>query len=340
MQIADHHTLCYAFFMSDTNEHTATDATSRRHSESHNKSHSENHGHDHSHGHGHHHHGGDKKALKKAFLLISTFMVVELGVGIWTNALVLIADAGHMFLDATALGLAWWAAHISERGYDQHLSYGYHRFQVLAAFVNGLTLLALVVWISVEATLRLFSPEAMLPLPALLVAIVGFVVNLIAFRWLHNTSGNTNIRSAALHVLGDLLGSTAAILASTAVLLFGWLYADPVLTLLIVVILTRGAYYVVKESAHILLEGVPNGVNLSEIKTTLASEVSDVIQIHHVHAWGLTAEKPLITLHALVNEGSQIQVVIEDIKRVLRQVYNIEHSTIQVEVGPCPDDQH
>jgi cobalt-zinc-cadmium efflux system protein len=97
---------------------------------------------------------------------------------------------------------------------------------------------------------------------------------------------------------------------------------------------------VVKESAHILLEGVPNGVNLSEIKTTLASEVSDVIQIHHVHAWGLTAEKPLITLHALVNEGSQIQVVIEDIKRVLRQVYNIEHSTIQVEVGPCPDDQH
>jgi cobalt-zinc-cadmium efflux system protein len=180
----------------------------------------------------------------------------------------------------------------------------------------------------------------MLPLPALLVAIVGFVVNLIAFRWLHDTSGNTNIRSAALHVLGDLLGSTAAILASTAVLLFGWLYADPVLTLLIVVILTRGAYYVVKESAHILLEGVPNGVNLSEIKTTLASEVSDVIQIHHVHAWGLTAEKPLITLHALVNEGSQIQVVIEDIKRVLRQVYNIEHSTIQVEVGPCPDDQH
>ena len=113
--------------------------------------------------------------------------------------------------------------------------------------------------------------------------------------------------------MGDLLGSTAAILASTAVLLFGWLYADPVLTLLIVVILTRGAYYVVKESAHILLEGVPNGVNLSEIKTTLASEVSDVIQIHHVHAWGLTAEKPLITLHALVNEGSQIQVVIEDI---------------------------
>ena len=299
---------------------------------------SHRHDHGHSHGHSHHHHGGDKKALKKAFILISTFMFVELGVGIWTNALVLLADAGHMFLDATALGLAWWAAHIADRGFDQKLSYGYHRFQVLAAFVNGLTLVALVVWITVEATMRLFSPEAMLPLPALLVAIAGFVVNLIAFRWLHDTSGNTNIRSAALHVLGDLLGSTAAILASLAVLIFGWLYADPILTLIIVVILSRGAYYVVKESAHILLEGVPEGVNLGDIKTTLTNEVSDVIQIHHVHAWGLTAEKPLLTLHALVNEGAKVQVVVEDIKRVLRNIYNIEHSTIQVEIGPCPDD--
>jgi cobalt-zinc-cadmium efflux system protein len=299
---------------------------------------SHGHVHVHSHGHSHHLHGGDKKVLQKAFILISTFMLVELGVGIWTNALVLLADAGHMFLDATALGLSWWAAHISERGYDQKLSYGYHRFQVLAAFVNGLTLVVLIVWISVEATMRLFVPEAILPLPALLVAIAGFVVNLIAFRWLHDASNNTNIRSAALHVLGDLLGSTAAILASLAVLIFGWLYADPVLTLLIVVILSRGAYYIVKESAHILLEGVPEGVNLGDIKTTLTNEVSDVIQIHHVHAWGLTAEKPLLTLHALVNEGAKVQVVVEDIKRVLRNIYNIEHSTIQVEIGPCPDD--
>ena len=299
---------------------------------------SHRHDHGHSHGHSHHHHSGDKKALKKAFILISTFMFVELGVGLWTNALVLLADAGHMFLDATALGLAWWAAHISERGYDQKFSYGYHRFQVLAAFVNGLTLVVLVVWITVEAVTRLFSPEEMLPLPTLIVAAIGFAVDLTAFRMLHNTSGNTNIRSAALHVLGDLLGSTAAILASLAVLLFGWLYADPILTLIIVIILSRGAYYVVKESAHILLEGVPEGVNLGDIKTTLANEVSDVIQIHHVHAWGLTAEKPLLTLHALVNEGAKVQAVIEDIKRVLRNIYNIEHSTIQVEFGPCPDD--
>ena len=116
-------------------------------------------------------------------------MLVELGVGLWANALVLIADAGHMFLDATALGLAWWAARLSKRGFDQQLSYGYHRFQVLAAFVNGLTLVALIVWITVEAIQRLFNPEIMNPWPTLIVATSGFVVNLIAFRLLHNTRG-------------------------------------------------------------------------------------------------------------------------------------------------------
>lgn len=290
--------------------------------------------------HSHHHSGGDISALRKACLLITTFMLVELVVGLWANALVLVADAGHMFLDATALGLAWWAAHLSKRGFDQQLSYGYHRFQVLAAFVNGLTLVALIIWITVEAVQRLINPEAMNPWPTLIVATLGFVVNLIAFRLLHDTSGNTNIRSAALHVLGDLLGSVAAMVAAIVVMTLGWLYADPVLTLAIVVILSRGAYGVLKESAHILLEGVPAGVNLAQIKTTLTEEIDGVDGVHHVHAWGLTAEKPLLTLHALVPESAQVQIVVRDIKQLLKERFDIEHSTIQVELGPCPDDQH
>lgn len=295
---------------------------------------------DDSHDHHHHHHHGDADVvmLRRAFLLTTVFLVVELIAGLWTNALVLIADAGHMLLDSVALGLAWWAAHISARGQDERLSYGYHRFQVLAAFVNGLTLAALVVWIAIEASYRLLEPEPMIPLPALAVACLGFIVNLVAFRWLHQGSGSTNLRSAALHVLGDLLGSAAAIMAALAVYLFDWLYADPVLTLLIVAILGRGAYRVLKESTHILLEGVPKGVDLNEIKSGLTHQVSGVVQIHHVHAWGLTAEKPLLTLHALVHEGTGVQRVITEIKRVLRDTYQIEHSTIQVEVGPCPDD--
>jgi len=205
------------------------------------------------------------------------------------------------------------------------------------AFVNGLTLAALVVWIAIEASSRLLTPEPMIPLPALAVASLGFVVNLIAFRWLHSGSSNTNMRSAALHVLGDLLGSAAAIIAALAVYMFGWLYADPVLTLLIVAILGRGAYRVLKETTHILLEGVPKGIDLQAIKRGLTDKVDGVVQIHHVHAWGLTAEKPLLTLHALVQEGTGVQTVVEDIKAVLRETYRIDHSTIQIEIGPCPD---
>ncbi len=265
-------------------------------------------------------------------------MLVELVAGLLTNALVLIADAGHMFLDATALGLSWWAARISAKGYDQKLSYGYHRFQVLAAFINGLTLAALVLWIAFEAITRIASPEPIIPLPALAVAVVGFVVNIIAYKWLHGTSGNANIRAAMLHVLGDLLGSAAAIIAALCVYFFGWLYADPVLAIVIVVILGKGAYRVLKESTHILLEGVPHNVDLAEIKQVLCRSVPQVVEVHHVHAWALTAEKPLLTLHALVPEKTQVQPVVAEIKAVLHKNFGIAHSTIQVETGPCPDD--
>lgn len=293
--------------------------------------------------HAHHEHNAhqrnsDTTLLGRAFLLIAAFMVVELVAGIWTNALVLIADAGHMFLDATALGLSWWAAKVSARGFDHRLSYGYHRFQVLAAFLNGATLVVLVVWIAVEAVTRIASPEPMIPLPALTVAVIGFAINIIAFRWLHGASDSTNVRSAALHVLGDLLGSAAAIIAALAVYLFGWLYADPLLSLLIVVILGRGAYRVLKESTHILLEGVPRGVDLVEIKTVLCSAIPEVTGIHHVHAWALTDQKPLLTLHAVVAEQSQVNHVVTQIKAVLNDNFGIDHSTIQVEQGPCPDD--
>ncbi len=275
--------------------------------------------------------------LGRAFILIAAFMVVELLAGLWTNALVLIADAGHMFLDAAALGLAWWAARISQRESDHKLSYGYHRFGVLAAFVNGLTLMALVIWITIEAAGRVAQPEAMLPLPTLAVAVTGFVVNLIAYYWLHGNTVDSNVRSATLHVLGDLLGSAAAIIAALAVYFFDWWYADPVLALLIVVILSRGAYRVIKESAHILLEGVPEGVDLAEIKRVLTAQVAQVKEIHHVHAWALTETKPLLTLHARVNRTNDVHGVVADIKRVLSSEFGIDHSTIQVELGECPD---
>lgn len=264
-------------------------------------------------------------------------MLVEIIGGLLANSLTLLADAGHMLLDATALGLSWYSLRLSRRSHDHVLSYGYHRFQVLAAFINGITLFALIVWILVEAYSRLQAPQDMLALPALGVATVGLVVNLIAFRWLHAADDSATVRSAALHVIGDLLGSAAAIVAALTVYLTGWLYADPLLALVIVAILGRGAWRVLKESAHILLEGVPEGVNLKEISETLAARVPGVIDVHHVHAWALTAEKPLLTLHASVDQTTELGGVVAHMKTVLNDDFGIDHSTIQVEHGPCPD---
>jgi cobalt-zinc-cadmium efflux system protein len=157
------------------------------------------------------------------------------------------------------------------------------------------------------------------------------------FRWLHGTPDNANVRAAALHVLGDLLGAAAAIIAAVVVWLTDWTRLDPILARLIAAILARGAWRVLRESTHILLEGVPDGLDLDEIRATLATEVAGVLEVHHVHAWALTAEKPLLTLHANVAEGRDAQHVVADLKRLLLDRFGIDHSTIQVERGPCPD---
>lgn len=271
-------------------------------------------------------------------MLIAGFMLVEVVGGLLTNSLTLLADAGHMFLDASALGFSWYALRLSRRGHDHNLSYGYHRYQVLATFINGLTLFGLILWIVTEAWSRLQQPQEMLPLPALAIASVGLVVNLVAFRWLHQGQDNATIRSATWHVIGDILGSVAAIAAAAIVYLTGWLYADPLLALVIVVILGRGAWRLVRDSTHILLEGVPEHIDLQEIREALAARVAGVREVHHLHAWALTAEKPLLTLHATVDEDAEIGSVVAGIKAVLAQDFGIDHSTIQVEHGPCPDD--
>jgi len=293
------------------------------------------HTHDHPHGNERDHH---IRLVGAAFALIASFMVVEIVGGLLANSLTLLADAGHMFLDASALGFSWYALRLSRRGHDHNLSYGYHRWQVLATFINGLTLFALIAWILLEAGERLQAPEGMLPLPALTVAVLGLLVNVVAFRWLHHGHDNATVRSAALHVIGDMLGSAAAIIAALTVYLTGWLYADPLLAIVIVFILGRGAWQLVRDSTHILLEGVPEDVDLHEISETLAARVPGVREVHHLHAWALTAERPLLTLHATVDEGIDLGSVVVHIKRVLTDDFGIDHSTIQVEHGPCPDD--
>ena len=230
------------------------------------------------------------------------------------------------------------AVRLSRRQHSETHSYGYHRSQVLAAFVNALLLVALCGWIGFEALSRMENPRPLLPLPALLIATVGLVVNLLVFRMLHGASGNLNVRSAALHVLGDLLGSCAAIAAALLVWLFEWYLADPILALVIIAILLRGAWKVLSESIHILLEGVPDDLDLQVIRDTLTDRVSGVVEVHHLHAWALTSERPMVTLHARVDEFVDEIAAAASIKAVLNENFGIDHSTVQVERGPCLDD--
>lgn len=277
--------------------------------------------------------------LGRAFWLIAGFTGVEIVGAVIGNSLTLAADAGHMFLDASALGLSWCAMLLSRRAETSNLTYGYHRFQVLAAFVNGLALLALCAWIVFEAAGRLRAPEAILPLPVLGVAVAGLVVNVVAYRMLRGTD-NLNVRSAALHVLGDLLGSVAAIASALVVLAFGWRWADPALALVVAAIVGRSAWRVLRDAGHILLEASPKGLDIDELQAALTARVPGVLAIHHVHAWALTSERPMLTLHATVEGTADTQSTIERIKAVLEAAFGIHHSTVQVEHGECPDDDH
>ena len=286
-----------------------------------------------------HRHADDRdhqRMLARAFALIAGFMLVEV-VGAWIgNSLTLAADAGHMFLDASALGLAWFAIRLSRRSPDDRLTYGYHRFQVLAAFVNALALFGLCAWILIEAVGRLRAPEAIAPLPVLAVAVVGLFVNLVAYRMLHR-SDNLNVQGAALHVLGDLLGSVAAIVSALTVLWFGWRYADPILALVVVAILVRGAWRVLRDAARILLEAAPQGVDINAVRDAL-TQITGVLDIHHLHVWALTGDRPMLTLHARIAEDADEQSAVSRLKAVLRTSFGIDHSTIEVERGDCPDE--
>ena len=279
----------------------------------------------------------DERLLRSALCIIALFMLAEAVGGLLANSLTLLADAAHMLLDASALGISWFAARLTRREANAEMSYGYHRSQVVAAFVNGLTLVVLVAWILFEAVSRLRAPEPMLPVPVLIIGTMGLAINIVVYRMLHG-SQNLNVRSAALHVLGDLLGSVAAIAAAVLVLLFDWVYADPLLAIGIAAILSRGAWRVLRESGHILLQGAPSGISVEEIRTALEASVEELRDIHRVHVWSLTSDRPVLTLHADLVDGTDEQTAIGHIKSVLLDRFGIDHSTIQVERGVCVDD--
>ncbi|RMG60081.1 MAG: cation diffusion facilitator family transporter [Gammaproteobacteria bacterium] len=289
--------------------------------------------------HHHDHHVQDEQRLRWALLLTGSFMVAELAGGLVSGSLALVADAGHMLTDSASLFLAWIAARLAQRPPDDLRSYGWQRFQIVAALINAVALLFLVGWIAYEAIERLFRPQPVLGGIMMGVAVLGLLVNLLVFRLLHaGSEDNLNVRAALLHVLGDLLGSVAAIVASVVILLTGWTPIDPILSLLVVLLILNSTWRILKHSIHILMEGAPSGIDLDGLRRTLVGEVPGVRDVHHVHLWSLTPDRPLITLHLRLEEGQDGQQVLERAKRLLRERFGLDHSTIQVEWAPCIDD--
>ena len=299
------------------------------------------HGHGHAHDHAHepgHDHGGSPRRLIAALLITASFMLVEVAAGLWTGSLALLADAGHMLTDAAALALAIWAVQMTRKPADTARSYGYHRMQVLAAFVNGLSLVLIAAWIVFEAAQRIWAPAPILTGPMLGVAITGLLVNIAAFAVLHGgDQQDLNLRGATAHVLADMLGSAAAILAALIMMQTGWWLADPLLSLVTAVLIARSGLNVTRRSAHVLLEGAPESLDNSVVRETLINSIAAVQDVHHIHSWSLKPGMPLITLHAQITENADADATLLAIHQTLQQQFNCEHATVQMEVGGCPD---
>lgn len=293
--------------------------------------------------HDHHHHPvsrNDSRRVGFALVLTGLFMLVEVVGGILSGSLALLADAGHMLTDTVALALAWTAFYASDKPADSKRSYGYHRFQILAAFVNGISLLMITGWIFVEAVQRLLNPTHVLGQQMMIVAACGLLVNVLVF-WILSGGNreNLNIRGALLHVAGDLLGSIATIVAAGVILWKGWMPIDPLLSFLVAILILRSAWALLKRSAHILLEGTPEWLDVGGMQNDLIASIDMLESVHHVHVWGLTPERLMLTMHVNLSDNvANTTNIVREIKTKLKESYGIAHSTIEVETGNCADE--
>ena len=298
------------------------------------------HGHHHAHiggGHGHGH-GNNAQRIFWALLLTGGFVIAEVIGGVISGSLALLADAAHMLIDTVSLLFAWLAIRLSQRPADKARTYGYHRFPILAAFANGIGLVFIVIWIFAEAVDRLLDPTEVLAGPMLAVAGLGLAVNIAAFAVLRGADRtNLNVRGALLHVVGDMLASVAAIGAALIIMATGWMPIDPILSVLVGLLILRSAWLLVKDAAHVLLEGVPAALDVRDIGRDLVAHVAVVEDVHHVHAWSLSQDRSLLTLHARVTEGTNPDSAVAAIQARLEDRFDIRHVTVQIELEGCAD---
>jgi len=285
-------------------------------------------------GHLEHHlgHAGTHSHFLAAVLLTLGFAMVEAVAGWWSGSLALISDAGHMVTDSSALGLAALAAWLARRPPSSRHTYGLVRLEILAALFNGLLMLALIVWIGVEAVQRLAAPTAVQGDTVMVVAAIGLLVNILVAWRLHHGGTDLNTRAALLHVLGDLLGSVAALVSGVLIYTLGWLWVDPALSLLVALLILVSALRLLRDAVHVLLEAVPGHIDLDEIARGLA-RIPGVHSVHDLHVWSLSSGQVALSAHLDLEAMDDWSRILEEARTHLRP-FGIGHATLQPEQMP------
>lgn len=319
----------------DTIKRSIGNHHSHDHSYEHDHSH---HGHDHGHAHGigHHHHGSNnRKGLFIALFITSAIMILEFLGGLATNSLALLSDSGHMLSDAASLALSLIAMWFAVKPAASNKTYGFYRFEILAALFNGASLFVIAGFIVWEAYHRILQPPTVASGSMMLIASIGLLANLASAWTLVRKSDvkhNINVRSAYLHVLGDALGSVGAIVAGLIMLLFQWYMADPIISILVALLILKSAWGVIKQAIHILMEGTPVTIDCEDVKQSLL-DIRGVRNVHDLHIWTITSGLDSLSCHVLVDNDADCQSILQQAVHLIEQKYKIMHTTIQVETS-------
>lgn len=296
-------------------------------------------GHDHGEaGHAHNHGAGaNARSLSIALGLTATFLVAEL-VGAWLfNSLALLSDAAHMFTDATALAIALAAIRIGQRPADKRRTYGYRRFEILAAAFNAVLLFLVAGFVLYEGVQRFFAPPEVQSLGMLLVASAGLFVNLVAMRILAGGKDDSlNVKGAYLEVWADMLGSVGVIGAALLIWGTGWNWVDPVVAIAIGLWVLPRTWILLRDTTHILLQGVPRGIDLDAVRAAMRAQPG-VADVHDLHIWSVAGDDASLTAHVVVSDGGDVDVVRVALAAMLEARFEIHHATIQPETAPCAD---
>jgi cobalt-zinc-cadmium efflux system protein len=280
--------------------------------------------------------------LRLALGLTIAVLLVELAGGLLSHSLALLSDAGHVLTDVFALGLAWFAVEQAKRPADRRRSYGYHRVGVLAAFVNAITLIVIVLAIAFEAVRRLMSPAEVQGGLVIATALVGIAINVFVLLTLRGHTASLNVRAATLHVTGDVAASVGVVVAGAVIVLTGWVYIDPLISLAIACLIAYGAWGIVRETANLLMEGTPRDVDLGAIIAEIKG-ADKVTGLHDLHVWALSSDEMALSCHIVIDDTSlgDAEHVVRDLESRLCDRFTIGHTTIQVEsCHPCGEIHH